>query len=67
MPPLVGPVIDPLRKLGNGISNVTGWSVFSGPLGWLLTGLLLLSVVMIVVALALGRRRANDRLAGAAR
>ncbi|WP_375489397.1 hypothetical protein [uncultured Jatrophihabitans sp.] len=58
---MLPPAIDPLRNLGRGITAITGWSVFSGPLGWLFTGLLVLGVAMIVLALALGRRRSSDR------
>jgi hypothetical protein len=58
-PRIVQPIIAPLRNLGRDISNVTGWSVFAGPLGWLFTGLLLVAVAMIATAFALGRRRTS--------
>lgn len=51
-----GPVLAPLRGLGKVISRVPGLSVFGGPLGWVLTGLLLLAVCMVAAALLLGRR-----------
>jgi hypothetical protein len=52
-------LISPLRKLGRGITDITGWSVFSGPLGWLFSALLLLAMAMIIFALALGRGRTS--------
>jgi hypothetical protein len=58
LPPVVGPALTPLRTLGRGITAVTGWSAFSGPLGWLFTALLLLALTMITSALTTGRRRA---------
>jgi hypothetical protein len=58
-PKIAQPIITPLRNLGRDISHLTGWSVFAGPLGWLLTAVMLLAVAMIVTALALGRRRSS--------
>ncbi|HKC28998.1 MAG TPA: hypothetical protein VKB75_13385, partial [Jatrophihabitans sp.] len=50
-------IVAPLRRLGQVISRVPGFSVFGGPLGWVFTGLLLLGAAMIVASVGLGRRR----------
>ena len=63
---LADPVVQPLRRLGHGITAVTGWSVFSGPLGWLFTGVLVLGVAMVAAAFAMGRRRGSRRSAATA-
>ena len=63
---LADPVVQPLRRLGHGITAVTGWSVFSGPLGWLFTGVLVLGVAMVAAAFAMGRRRGSKRSAATA-
>lgn len=58
-PPLRLPteITDPLRSLGKQLAAATGINVFAGPYGWLLTGLLLLGLTMVILALSLGYRR----------
>jgi hypothetical protein len=54
---LPGKVIDPIGRLGDTIKHVTGFSLFGGPVGWILVGLLVVAVGMIGAALVIGRRR----------
>lgn len=61
--PLLPPAFtSPLSNVGQKIYNITGISAFAGPYGWLLTALLILGALMVVLALALGHRRARSSL-----
>jgi hypothetical protein len=61
----VTPGLTPLRRLGHEIAHLTGWSVFDGPFGWVLTALLIMALAMVAVALLTGRRREAGSIARA--
>ncbi|HEV7206550.1 MAG TPA: hypothetical protein VGN18_18230 [Jatrophihabitans sp.] len=50
-----------LGDVGRQITNLTGIGLFGGPQGWIFTAMLLLAVVMMIGAFALGRRPRSAR------
>jgi hypothetical protein len=53
---------NPLRKLADGLTRLTGWSPLRGRLGWLMLAMASLAAVMIAAACATGRGGAGQLL-----
>jgi hypothetical protein len=51
----------PIQRVKDGLTRLATWSLFRGPVGWLLCGLAGLGLAMIITAYARGRGGAGSR------
>ncbi len=68
-PPVAGDggvrVAPPLQDIVLEFGKAARFSLFGGPVGWTMSGLLLVALVMMTAAFAVGRRRGASRSTGA--